>query len=92
MSDRVELTCPCCGTELVADAGTGEILSEVPAKRFDELRRDIEKRAREMFGKHPVSPFESAQIRGMIQRVIHRGFYKPNLATAIISNAGERVC
>ena len=28
MSDRVELTCPCCSTKLVADVATGEILSE----------------------------------------------------------------
>ena len=28
MSDRVELTCPCCSTKLVVDAASGEILSE----------------------------------------------------------------
>jgi len=33
MADRVELTCPCCGTQLVADAETGEILSELRPRR-----------------------------------------------------------
>ena len=28
MSDRVELTCPCCSTKLVVDGATGEILAE----------------------------------------------------------------
>ena len=32
MADRVELTCPCCQTELVVDAATGEILSETRPK------------------------------------------------------------
>ena len=28
MADRVDVTCPCCGTKLVADVETGEILAE----------------------------------------------------------------
>jgi len=54
MSDRVELTCPCCSTRLVVDAKSGEILSEdrpkvdteksfdtaLDAVRSGEARRD----------------------------------------------------
>jgi len=33
MADRVELTCPCCDTKLVADTATGEILAEERPKK-----------------------------------------------------------
>ena len=33
MVDRVEIVCPCCETRLVADADTGEILSETRPKK-----------------------------------------------------------
>lgn len=37
MADRVELTCPCCETKLVADVATGAILSEErPKKNLDK--------------------------------------------------------
>ena len=40
MADRVEITCPCCDTKLVADTETGEILSEVRPKK--DLDRSFE--------------------------------------------------
>ena len=41
MADRVDITCPCCDTKLVADCDTGEILSEVrPKKDYDKSFED----------------------------------------------------
>lgn len=37
MPDRIEITCPCCQTRLVADTDTGEILAE------ERPKKDIEK-------------------------------------------------
>ena len=58
MADRVELTCPCCGTQLVADADTGEILSEVrprrPGASFEEAVSEVRggaKRREDAFSK-----------------------------------------
>jgi hypothetical protein len=37
MADRVEIVCPCCETQLIADADTGEILAETrPKKDVDQ--------------------------------------------------------
>jgi len=33
MTDRLELTCPCCATKLVVDAKSGEILAEERPKK-----------------------------------------------------------
>ena len=44
MSDQVDLTCPCCGTRLLADAATGEILSEErpkSSKTFDDAVSEV---------------------------------------------------
>jgi hypothetical protein len=45
MEDRVELTCPCCGTKLVADAATGEILAEErphkTTKSFEDAVKEV---------------------------------------------------
>jgi len=57
MSDRVDLTCPCCGTHLVADVATGEILSEdrpKSAKTFDDAVSEVRsgsKRREDAFSK-----------------------------------------
>jgi len=57
MSDRVDLTCPCCGTHLVADVATGEILSEdrpKPSKTFDDAVSEVRsgsKRREDAFSK-----------------------------------------
>ena len=57
MSDRVDLTCPCCGTRLVADAATGEILSEErpkSSKTFDDAVSEVRagsKRREDAFSK-----------------------------------------
>jgi hypothetical protein len=59
MSDRVDVTCPCCSTKLVVDITTGEILSEerpAPdhAKSFDSALSQVrggEKRRDEAFSK-----------------------------------------
>jgi hypothetical protein len=59
MSDRVEVTCPCCSAKLVVDAATGEILAEERPKvdhgksfdtALDEVRHG-EKRRDEAFHK-----------------------------------------
>jgi len=47
MADKVSLECPCCGTKLVVDASTGDILSEErpktkPTKSFEEALSDVE--------------------------------------------------
>jgi wobble nucleotide-excising tRNase len=44
--DRVEITCPCCGTHLTVDAATSEILAEQrpkldPAKTFDAAMEEV---------------------------------------------------
>lgn len=36
MSDTLQVCCPCCGTKLVLDAATGEILSEERPKADSE--------------------------------------------------------
>ena len=46
MPDRVNVTCPCCATKLVADTATGEILSEIRpepdhAKTFDTAMDEV---------------------------------------------------
>ena len=46
MSDRHEITCPCCSTKLTVDAATGEILAEERpeadhAKTFDEAMSGV---------------------------------------------------
>lgn len=46
MADRVETTCPCCGTRLTVDAASGEILAEErpkldPTKTFDEAMGQV---------------------------------------------------
>ena len=46
MSDRIELTCPCCTTKLVVDAKSGEILAEERpkkdlAKSFDDAMTNV---------------------------------------------------
>jgi hypothetical protein len=45
MSDRVEVTCPCCDTMLVVDAATGEVLSETrpkrPSKSFEDALGEV---------------------------------------------------
>lgn len=58
MADRVDLTCPCCGTQLVADTDTGEILSEVrprrPGASFEEAVSEVRggaKRREDAFSK-----------------------------------------
>ena len=57
MSDRVDLTCPCCGTHLVADVATGEILSEdrpKSSKTFDDAVGEVRsgsKRREDAFSK-----------------------------------------
>ena len=33
MADRVQIVCPCCDTQLVADTETGEVLSETRPKK-----------------------------------------------------------
>ena len=40
MADRVDVACPCCGTRLVVDADTGEILSEERPKVDNEKNFD----------------------------------------------------
>ena len=57
MSDQVDLTCPCCGTHLVADVATREILSEdrpKSAKTFDDAVSEVRsgsKRREDAFSK-----------------------------------------
>jgi hypothetical protein len=57
MPDQVDLTCPCCGTRLVADAATGEILSEErpkSAKSFEDAVSEVRsgsKRREDAFSK-----------------------------------------
>jgi hypothetical protein len=59
MSDRVEVTCPCCSTKLLVDVASGEILSEErpridTGKTFDSALRDVrggEARRSEAFSK-----------------------------------------
>lgn len=46
MSDRIDVTCPCCATRLVIDAESGEILAEERpepdhAKTFDQALSDV---------------------------------------------------
>jgi hypothetical protein len=46
MSDRVEACCPCCGTRLVVDTNTGEILAEERPKKdhsksFDDAMTQV---------------------------------------------------
>ena len=46
MADRVSLDCPCCGTKLVVDAATGDVLSEKrprpkPTKTFEQALGDV---------------------------------------------------
>ena len=40
MSDRVQVTCPCCSTKLVVESATGEILSEERPERDLEASFD----------------------------------------------------
>jgi hypothetical protein len=59
MADRVNTTCPCCGTRLVVETTTGEILAEErPApdreKTFDDAFREVKAGSRkreELFSK-----------------------------------------
>ena len=57
MSDRVDLTCPCCGTRLVADAATGEILAQErpkSSKTFEDAVSEVRsgsKRREDAFSK-----------------------------------------
>ncbi len=57
MSDVVEVTCPCCGTELKVDAETGAILLEKRPKRsksFEEalaVEKQKEQQADSLFKK-----------------------------------------
>jgi len=59
MADRVDIVCPCCETRLVADAETGEILSEERPKKdlgksFSEAMNKVqsgESRREEAFSK-----------------------------------------
>lgn len=46
MADRVDVTCPCCGTRLTVDTATSEILAEErpkvdPAKSFDAAMEEV---------------------------------------------------
>jgi uncharacterized Zn finger protein (UPF0148 family) len=57
MSDVVEVTCPCCGTELKVDAETGAVLLEKRPKRsksFEEalaVEKQKEQQADSLFKK-----------------------------------------
>jgi hypothetical protein len=47
MADQVEATCPCCGTRLVVDARSGEILGEERpkpdhGKTFEQALGDVQ--------------------------------------------------
>jgi hypothetical protein len=46
MTDRVQVDCPCCGTKLVVDASTGDVLSETrpkkPTSSFDEAWNQVQ--------------------------------------------------
>ena len=39
-TDRVDVTCPCCRTQLVVDTDSGEVLSEVRPKQDTEKTFD----------------------------------------------------
>ena len=51
MSDRLELTCPCCDARLVIDSATGEILAHErpgvdPTKTFEDAMSTVNEGAR----------------------------------------------
>ena len=61
--DRVELTCPCCRTQLVVDTDSGEILSEVrPRPDVDKTFDAAMKQVREGAGRREDA-FEKALDR-----------------------------
>jgi hypothetical protein len=59
MSDRIEVTCPCCATKLVVDAASGEVLAEERPRQdhaatFEKALTDVQggsKRREDAFSK-----------------------------------------
>jgi hypothetical protein len=73
MSDRIELTCPCCATRLVVDAATGEILAEERPRKdaehtFDEAMRTVQAGARKREDAFSKAYQRTAQLDDLLNK------------------------